>query len=104
MKHKTAIILLVITAIFAGACSFFRPAEEHSFGDECKHCHGEKLQGVHNVKATCGQCHDLKPIRPEEITDAARKEAVLSEPHIHRVKNMFSSTPSCFNCHRRTDF
>ncbi len=97
-------LICFFAVLFSSTCVYFRPAEKHDFGDACKHCHGKRLQGIRNVKLYCGECHDLKPIRPGDITNAERKEAVLSEPHIHKTKNMFQGTPSCFDCHRRTDF
>lgn len=97
-------LILFFTILFSTTCVYFRPAEKHDYGDECKHCHGTRLQGIRNVQLYCSECHDLKPIRPGDITNAERKEAVLSEPHIHTTKNMFQGTPSCFDCHRRTDF
>jgi len=97
-------LICLFTILFSSTCVYFRPAEKHDFGDECKHCHGKRLQGIRNVKLYCSACHDLKPLRPGEISNAERKEAVLSEPHIHTTKNLFQGTPSCFDCHRRTDF
>lgn len=106
MLKRFALALVTIAAIAAliVTCASLRGKEEHSFGEDCMHCHGDRLQGINNVKAHCGQCHDLAPLAPEGVRDQARKETLLSEPHVHTTKNLFKSTPSCFNCHRRTDF
>ncbi len=104
-NKKNLIISMIITAAFVLiTCATLSEKKAHSFGDDCKHCHGERLQGIHNTRAYCGQCHDLKPLAAADVQDEARKETLLSEPHIHTTKNVFNSTPSCFNCHRRTDF
>ena len=70
----------------------------------CTHCHGENLQGINNTKAYCGECHDVSaPLAPDKVTDPEKKEALLTEPHIHKIKNVFTGTPSCFYCHRKED-
>ena len=76
----------------------------HSYGDECRHCHGDQLQGNQNVKKNCGECHDTLKMKPEEMKAQERIDAVFNGAHQHKTDNMFRSTPSCFFCHKRTDF
>ncbi len=106
MKNRRICILsftgLAVLALALFTCSSAQKLD--SFTETCAHCHGSKLQGVHNYVQVCGKCHDLKPLAPGDIMDKTRREAVLSEPHIHKNKNMFRPTPSCFNCHRKGDF
>lgn len=83
------------------ACASIQGGGDTSFADECRHCHGANLQGIHGVRAYCGRCHDLAPIAPGEVSEGARREVLHSEPHVHKTANLFKSTPSCFNCHRR---
>jgi len=85
-------------------CKSWSVEEKHSYGDECKHCHGDQLQGNQNVKSNCGDCHDPLKMKPEEMKNQERIDAVFNGAHPHKTDNMFKSTPSCFNCHRRTDF
>lgn len=94
-----AVIIMPVTC-----SSTQQKSEEKSFADDCRHCHGERLQGVRNIKATCGQCHMRTPLAPEDIQSATMKDILFQEPHIHTTKNIFSSTPSCYFCHRKTDF
>ncbi len=101
-KSITLAVLLILTAAIAACKS--GPVEEHGYGDECKHCHGEELQGIQNVKAYCGECHDPLKMRMDEIQVQERKDAILNGAHLHNTDNIFKSTPSCFYCHRRTDF
>ena len=107
MKVKYNIVLLISLSLIAFTitmCKSFGAEETHSYGDECKHCHGDRLQGVQNVKKTCGECHDSFHMKPEEMKVQERIDAVFNGAHPHRTDNMFKSTPSCFYCHRRTDF
>ncbi len=102
-------IILVTTicaiVVFIFSCALSRNFKTDDFTGKCTHCHGENLEGINNVKAYCGACHDVSvPLAPEKIADAGRKEAVLSEPHIHKIKNVFAGNPSCFFCHRKGDF
>ncbi len=94
-------IAAVACAAIVIACASLPSGDDLSFAGECAHCHGERLQGVHNVKARCGKCHELAPLAPDAVENPGRKEALFSEPHIHTTKNLFAGTPSCFNCHRR---
>jgi hypothetical protein len=99
------IFISLIIAALVFSCALFRNIKPDEFTNRCTHCHGEKLEGVNNVKAYCGECHDIsEQLAPEKIADAERKEAVLSEPHIHKIKNVFTGTPSCYFCHRKNDF
>lgn len=104
MPIKYIILAFLITgaAIFAACKS--GTIEEHQYGDECKHCHGEQLQGIQNVRAYCGECHDPLKMRMDEIQVQERKDAIFNGAHVHNTDNIFKSTPSCFYCHRRTDF
>jgi hypothetical protein len=107
MKKKlfTSIIIGIICALLTGSCAVNnKKATEYSYGADCAHCHGEKLEGNKNTKLLCGDCHDLTPLPVEEMKSEKMKEIVLSEPHVHKTKNMFSNTPSCFLCHRQNDF
>ncbi|TAL33451.1 MAG: hypothetical protein EPN93_13810 [Spirochaetes bacterium] len=99
-----ALLLSCTLACVLFTCSSAQKLD--SFTETCAHCHGDRLQGVHNTVVACGDCHDLSigPLSPDKMKDKIKREAVLSEPHIHKTKNMFRSTPSCFNCHRRGDF
>lgn len=86
-------------------CALFREFKTDKFTSRCTHCHGEKLNGVNNTKAVCGQCHDVSaPLSSKNISDPGIKEAISSEPHIHNTKNIYSGTPSCFYCHRNGSF
>ena len=87
------------------SCALFRDFKTDNFTNKCTHCHGDQLQGINNTKATCGKCHDTSvPLSPENISDPEKKETVLSDPHIHKTKNIYSGTPSCFYCHRNGSF
>jgi len=103
-KQNIIFFTVIIMAFIFYTCKSLSVGEKHSFGDECRHCHGENLQGIQNVKATCNECHKTLRIKPEEIQVQERKDAVLNGSHPHKTDNMFKSTPSCFFCHRRTDF
>lgn len=96
-------LLLPVIICTISLCSSIEK-EEHSYGDECKHCHGDRLQGINNVKDYCGQCHDPLYLKPEDIKVQERREAVFNGAHPHKTDNIFKGTPSCFYCHRRTDF
>ncbi len=99
------IILLFILGLIVAGCAFFRDFQPDSSTDKCSHCHGSNLEGINNTKAYCGKCHDISnPVTPENVSDRDMKEALLSEPHIHKIKNVYSGTPSCFNCHRPGSF
>lgn len=104
MRIKCIIVSAIITAIIIQLSCKSGPVEQHSYGDECKHCHGEQLQGIQNVKAYCGECHDPLKMRMDEIQVQERKDAIFNGAHVHDTDNIFKSTPSCFYCHRRTDF
>lgn len=104
MKKRILIITAVMISLTISMCRSWIAEEKHSYGDECKHCHGDQLQGVQNVKQTCGECHDPLKMKPEEIKVQERIDAVFNGAHPHKTDNMFKSTPSCFYCHRRTDF
>jgi hypothetical protein len=99
------ILHFYMISCFAAGC-VYRPVEprEKSFIDDCKHCHGEKLQGIHNVKDYCGECHDLSPLPVEKIQVEERKRGVNFEIHVHKTRNIFSGTPSCYFCHKKNDF
>ncbi|HPS56891.1 MAG TPA: hypothetical protein PK514_02195 [Spirochaetota bacterium] len=102
IKYITLAALLILSAAIVTCKS--RTVEEHSYGDECKHCHGEQLQGIQNIKAYCGECHDPLKMSMDQIQVQERKDAILNGAHVHKTDNIFKSTPSCFYCHRRTDF
>lgn len=85
-------------------CRSLRVEQKHEYGDECKHCHGDRLQGVQNIKQSCGECHNPLRMKPSEMKSNERIEAVFNGAHPHKTDNMFKSTPSCFYCHRITDF
>ena len=106
MKKRIYIILLICLLGIAviSMCKTGTIEEKHSSGDECRHCHGEQLQGIQNIKDSCSECHEKLNMKPGEIQVKERKEAVLNGPHPHKTDNVFKSTPSCFFCHRRTDF
>ena len=105
MKSDIIAIVSACTLLFAAVmCKSSGKAEQHSYGDECKHCHGDRLQGNQNVKAACGECHDPLKMSPKEMTAKERIDAVFNGAHPHKTDNMFKSSPSCFYCHRRTDF
>lgn len=76
---------------------------ENAFAGECGHCHGKKLEGIYNTKSYCGQCHEVKKLPSDKITNQSIKDIILSEPHIHKTKNIFNGTPSCFFCHRKNE-
>jgi hypothetical protein len=103
-KMMLITIILLTLAPLGISLSQQKPEEQGSFTDACKHCHGQKLEGVKKIKKKCGQCHDLKPLSVENIKSTAIKETVMQEPHIHRARNMFSNTPSCYLCHRKNEF
>jgi hypothetical protein len=99
-KHIPSLgILIVFTIVISCSIIHHRP-EINPVTEQCTHCHGDRLQGIRNTRDTCGACHDLKPISPEEVQNKEMKEAITTGPHIHTTKNLFSGTPSCFNCHR----
>lgn len=102
--RKAAILFTLSSCVIIFTLCKSGTVEEHGYGDECKHCHGEQLQGIQNVKAYCGECHDPLKMRMDEIQVQERKDAILSGAHVHNTDNIFKSTPSCFYCHRRTDF
>lgn len=106
MAKKSDFLLMLTAVIVALTVTMCKSGsvEVHSYGDECKHCHGDQLQGVQNVKDKCGECHEPFTMKPEEMKVQERIDAVFSGAHPHKTDNMFKSTPSCFNCHRRTDF
>lgn len=104
IKYYKTLIYSVFSILFITACHSWFITETHSYGDECKHCHGENLQGINNIKSYCGQCHDHLFMKPDEISSIEIKNAVFSGPHPHKTDNIFKSTPSCFYCHRRSDF
>ena len=105
MKHFILLIISVSAVAFSiTMCKSWGVEEKHSYGDECKHCHGERLQGVQNVRSGCGHCHQELKMKPEEMKVQERIDAVFNGAHVHRTDNIFKSTPSCFYCHRRTDF
>lgn len=104
IKYYTNILFFLCIVLYTTTCQSWYTAETHSFGDECKHCHGDNLQGINNIKLYCGQCHDQLNLKPEEITVIEIKNAIFSRPHPHITDNIFKSTPSCFYCHRRSDF
>jgi hypothetical protein len=109
MKKTTAFIILIILTTAMTVCLdrcaiVNKKATEHSYGEDCAHCHGERLEGNRNVKKHCTPCHDITPLPVEKIQSEKIKGIVMQEPHIHKAKNMFSNTPSCFLCHRRNDF
>ena len=106
MKHIINSVLLLSLSMFIIPIACKSPAvkEKNSYGDECRHCHGKELQGIHNVKKYCGQCHDELTLRPDQIKLQERKDGVFNGIHDHKTDNVFKSTPSCFFCHRRNDF
>lgn len=107
MNFKQSILIIIsVTAVIItiNMCKSGSIEEKHDFGDECKHCHGENLQGIQNVKSACSECHEKLKMKPEEMKVQERIDAVINGPHPHKTDNMFKSTPSCFFCHRRTDF
>lgn len=104
MRIESLIISILIAATAAMLSCRSGTVGEHSYGDECKHCHGEHLQGIQNVKSYCGECHDPLKMRMDEIQVQERKDAIFNGAHVHNTDNIFRSTPSCFYCHRRTDF
>jgi len=104
-KNSIMIFISACTIVFTVTmCKSWGVEEKHSYGDECKHCHGDQLQGNQNVKEKCGECHDKLTMKPEEMKVQERIDAVVNGAHPHKTDNMFKSTPSCFYCHRRTDF
>jgi hypothetical protein len=103
--YKLWIIILIILVSVVTACGLFRDYKPDRSTEKCSHCHGSKLEGINNIKSNCGECHDvLDPVAPENVSDTDMKEALFSEPHVHRIKNVFAGTPSCFNCHRPGSF
>lgn len=111
MKFKKHILFIVISCFIIMSvldmisCALFRSIEINDFTSPCSHCHGKNLEGVSNTKLYCGNCHDItSELTPENIKDENMREAVLSEPHIHKIRNVFTGTPSCFYCHREGDF
>lgn len=108
MKYMIRIIL-TLTAVTAVILLFRCSAQRNiladsAYGRDCVHCHGEKLQGIKNIKRYCGECHTLRPLSIDAIESVEMKNILLGEPHIHKAENIFSSTPSCFSCHRKSDF
>ena len=102
IKSITLTVLMVLAAAIVMCKS--GTIGEHQYGDECKHCHGDRLQGIQNVKQYCGECHDPLKMSMGEIQVQERKDAILNGAHVHNTDNIFKSTPSCFYCHRRNDF
>ena len=99
-----AALIAAVICMCAQSCAIVnKKASEYAYGDECSHCHGKRLEGNRNVRRQCGGCHDLSPLPVEKIESAKIRETVLSEPHVHKTRNMFSNTPSCFLCHRQDD-
>ena len=101
---SVTIAMLFAFMPFQGCAVTNKKASKYSFGEECAHCHGEKLEGNKNIKKICGGCHDLAPLPVEKMKSEKMRAVVLSEPHVHKARNMFANTPSCFLCHRQTDF
>ncbi len=99
-----ATICIFLFSVAIGCSSARVAPDDNSPGKDCVHCHGEKLQGVKNVKLQCGSCHDLKPLDASAVAAESMKEIITREPHVHKTKNIFSPTPSCFMCHRQTDW
>lgn len=105
LKNYIIILISVCAIVFTiSMCKSGSVTEQHSYGDECKHCHGDQLQGNQNVKRKCSECHDPLQMKPSEMKAQERIDAVFNGAHPHKTDNMFKSTPSCFYCHRRTDF
>jgi hypothetical protein len=109
MKNTMIRIILTLTAVTAAFLLFRCSAQRNiladsAYGKECVHCHGDTLQGIKNVKRYCGECHTLRPLSIGAIKSNEMKNVLLGEPHIHKTENIFSSTPSCFSCHRKSDF
>lgn len=104
MKKKIIAFYILSFIMVLTMCSSGSVEEKHSYGDECKHCHGDRLQGIQNVKEYCGECHDPLKMSIGQIQVQERKDAVLNGAHVHTTDNIFKSTPSCFYCHRRNDF
>jgi hypothetical protein len=101
--YLPAIMFVIVVSVWS--CALFRDVKPDDFTKKCTHCHGEKLQGINNAKATCGECHDISvPLIPENVTNPEIKETLLSDPHIHKAKNIFTGSPSCFYCHRNGSF
>lgn len=107
-RIETLALIFVFAAVIAisieGCAITNKKASQYGYGEDCTHCHGEKLEGNKNIKLQCGECHDLVPVSAENIKSESIRGIVLSDPHVHKAKNMFSNTPSCFLCHRQTDF
>ena len=97
-------VLSVFAACFLSATCSSVKRVGNDFTDTCTHCHGAQLEGVRNYTEKCGECHELNTLPPEKVTVSQRCEALLCEPHTHKIKNVFQPTPSCFSCHRKTDF
>lgn len=107
MKNMTRIIITLTaatTVFLLFRCSTQNNLTDSSYGKDCVHCHGDRLQGIKNIKRYCGECHTLRPLSIDAIESDEMKNVILGEPHIHKAENIFSSTPSCFSCHRRSDF
>lgn len=99
------ILIAVTVVIIPFRCSTQKNnLADSAYGKECVHCHGDSLQGIKNTKRYCGECHTLRPLPIDAIASVEMKNVLLGEPHIHKAANIFSSTPSCFSCHRRGDF
>ena len=79
-------------------------ADRSSDIEGCRHCHGKDLKGIHNTAATCSSCHTIKPFAVSQVTSQEKKKSLLMAPHIHKTKKLFSSTPSCYSCHRPGKF
>ena len=95
---------LLTAALLMNCASSRSPVDGNSPGFDCTHCHGGNLAGVRNTGERCGSCHDLKPLDAATVASPAIREIIDREPHVHRTKNMFRPTPSCFMCHRQTDW
>ena len=100
--------IVVVLSLFA-ACFLFSTCSSvkrvgNNFTDTCTHCHGAQLEGVRNYTEKCGECHELNTLPPDKVTVSQRCEALMCEPHTHKMKNVFQPTPSCFSCHRKKDF
>jgi hypothetical protein len=105
-KTITNLCIFCIVLIPVLECAISKNIKpDNDYTEQCTHCHGDRLQGINNVKSYCGQCHDTSvPLSPDKVTDEDRKKALLSMPHIHKTKNLFTGTPSCFYCHKKNDF
>jgi len=104
IRHSCVFIVFAAFCFSVKGCAIVnKKGSEYSFGEECSHCHGDYLEGNRNIRKECGHCHDEGELSPQEVKSENIKEIIMSEPHIHLTKNIFGSTPSCFNCHRQND-